>query len=244
MPANRSRPLLKRVANRLGTPLGILPFPFANECAVEGTGDKGRVFEKIYQENYWTTGDSGSGAGSELKWTTTYRQELLDLLDRYQVESLFDAPCGDLNWMSQVLADRPMRYVGGDISKTALALARQRCPDVDLRLFDICHDPFPDAAIWHCRDALFHLSFADIWLALENAARSSIKYALITTHRARWLRNLDIATGSWRYLDLERAPFNFPRAAEYLADSGFGEFPRFVGVWPIETIRSVVGSRR
>ena len=62
----------------------------------------------------------------------------------------------------------------------------------------------------------------------------------MTTHRARLLRNLDIATGSWRYLDLQRAPFNLPRPAEYLRDYGLGEFPRFVAVWRVEALRTIV----
>lgn len=115
---------------------------------------------------------------------------------------MFDAPCGDLNWMPGVLAEVPLDYVGADISDAALDLARQRRPDLEYRLFDMCVDPFPEADVWQCRDTMFHLSFSDIWATLENAARADIRYALLTTHRARVLRNLDINTGGWRYLDL------------------------------------------
>jgi SAM-dependent methyltransferase len=233
------RPLIQRIANRLGTPLGVLPFPFANDFEAGGADVNEGIFEWIYRQNYWTRGESGSGAGSELTWTRTYRQELLAFLRSKQISSMFDAPCGDLNWMRHILAAWPMTYVGGDISQTAIAMAKERCPDADLRLFDIRYDDFPDCEVWHCRDTLFHLSFDDIWLALENAARSNIRYALITTHRARWLRNLDIPTGSWRYLDLQRAPFNLPRPLEYLRDHVAGEFPRFVGVWPIQELRTL-----
>ena len=234
------RPLIQRIANRLGTPLGILPFPFANDFEVGGADVNDGIFEWIYRQNYWTRGESGSGAGSDLAWTRTYRQELLAFLRDNQISSMFDAPCGDLNWMQHILTAWPMGYIGGDISPTAIAMAKERCPDAHLRLFDMRNDDFPDCEIWHCRDALFHLSFTDIWSALENSSRSGIRYALLTTHRSRWLRNLDIETGSWRYLDLERAPFSLPPAQSYLRDYDFGEFPRFVGVWPMEDIRAVL----
>ena len=83
MSADR-KPLIQRLANRLGTPIGVLPFPFVNDCSVDGAGEKARVFERIYQENYWTRGDSDSGAGSELEWTATYRSALLGWLERYR----------------------------------------------------------------------------------------------------------------------------------------------------------------
>lgn len=235
--------LLQRIANRLGAPLGILPFPFSHDFQPTGAAHPREVFEEIYQQKYWTRGDSGSGAGSELRSTATYRRALLAFLCSRQICSMFDAPCGDLNWMRYVIAEWPMKYIGGDISPSAVQLAKQKAPDADIRLFDICKDIFPDCQVWQCRDALFHLSFDDIWNALENAARSNISYALITTHRARWLRNVNIVTGSWRYLDLERKPFNFPRAQAYLRDYGWGDFPRFVGVWTAEDLRKVVGSR-
>lgn len=232
--------LFQRLVNRFGTPVGILPFSFAHVCEVSGVGQKESVFERIYQEHYWTTGESDSGLGSELMKTDSYRRRLLKFLDRKNVKTLFDAPCGDLLWMSRLIDASNVRYIGGDISETALDLARSRCPNADLRHFDICRDQFPDADAWHCRDALFHLSFEDIWAALRNGARANVRFALLTTHRARFLRNIDIETGSWRYLDLERAPFNLGPPTEYLADFSLGEFPRFVGVWPIAAIRAAV----
>lgn len=237
-------PFFQRMANRLGAPFGVIPFPYSNDFATHSSDSRGGIFERIYQQNYWTTGESDSGPGSELETTRMYRPELISLLRSMKFTSMFDAPCGDLNWMSWVLEAVPLSYVGGDISPTALDLAARRVPNADLQLFDICQDPFPECEVWHCRDALFHLSFSDIRQALENAARAKIKYALLTTHRSRWLRNLDITTGSWRYLDLERPPFNFPRAQAYLRDYRFGEFPRFVGLWQIEQLRHAVARWR
>lgn len=156
---------------------------------------------------------------------------------------MFDAPCGDLNWMRYVLDEVSIDYIGGDIAPSALEIARRNRPSTDLRLFDICRDKFPDAELWHCRDALFHLSYDDIWQALSNAAVSSARLALLTTHRGRWMRNVDIRTGDWRHLDLERPPFSFPKAIHYLSDGDRTEFPRFVGVWSLGQLREVLAAK-
>jgi SAM-dependent methyltransferase len=223
-------------------PLGILPVPFAYD-APSVVSEREAVFEGIYKSNTWGSAESGSGSGSEIRRTERYRTALLQFLREQKITSMFDAPCGDLNWMRLVLNDYPMQYLGGDIADSALATARQNRPGVQVRKFDICSDPFPDCEVWHCRDALFHLSFADARLALENAAQSNIRLALLTTHRSLWLRNLDIRTGGWRHVDLERPPFCLPRPLGYLPDTGTGEFPRFVGIWPISALRQMLRPR-
>jgi SAM-dependent methyltransferase len=226
--------------NRIGRPFGILTFPTAYERPYAARGKRQAVFERIFAENAWSSRESVSGPGSELKRTARYRSALISFLKRYEIRRFFDAPCGDLNWMGAVLAEVPLDYCGGDISEAVLEVARKRHPDLNLSHFDICKDRFPNADVWQCRDTFLHLSFEDIWSALSNASKADIRYALITTHRARWLKNLDIVTGGHRPIDLRRAPFNFPRPVEYLDDSAWGEFPRAVGVWPMAVIREIV----
>jgi SAM-dependent methyltransferase len=232
--------LFQRALNRLGRPLGIAPFPIARERSEGPPSDRRRVFDGICNENYWGSEESLSGPGSELRGTEKYRKALTDFLRQRQIRSMFDAPCGDLNWMGEVISALPIHYIGGDISDAVLEVARKRHPDLDLRHFDICCDEFPDVEVWHCRDALFHLSFDDVWLALANAAQSNIELALLTSHRAVWLKNIDINTGGWRLMDLERPPFSLPRPQEYIPESLPPAFPRAVGVWPIEVIREAV----
>lgn len=235
--------LPQRILNKIGKPLGMLPFPGVWQPVESGHRPRQLIFDDICRENVWGSRESVSGPGSEFRRTARYREALAAFLRGREITSVFDAPCGDLNWMGEVISTTSIRYVGGDISDAVLGVARDRFPKLDLRHFDICSDPFPDAQVWHCRDAFIHLSFADIWAALENASKSTIEYALLSTNRAIMLRNFDIGTGGARPLDLQRPPFNFPPAIQYFDDTARWEFPRAVAVWPIDAIRQVVAQR-
>lgn len=223
-----------RAIDYLGRPMGVSIgsyFMIPEDQGPKGVGHAS-VFNAIYEMNHWGSPESSSGVGSEHIFTENYRRQLVDLLRRLDCRSIFDVPCGDMNWMIEVLSEVSLNYVGGDISDIALAAARSRAPDLDLRKFDICHDEFPYSDVWHCRDCLFHLSFDDIKKALGQFLRADIPYALITTHRSKILKNNDIKTGGFRLLDLEKSPLKLPRAIEYLDDYRKGQdFPRFVGLW-------------
>lgn len=235
--------LAKRVLNRLGRPIGVNPFPraFPNPIA-DYSGSPAAIFDEIHRTNFWGSGESHSGLGSELAFTSAYRQGLARCLDGRGIRSLFDAPCGDLNWMSVFLTEHSVEYKGGDISADVIARAQATHPGRDLRLFDITTDPFPEADAWHSRDCLFHLPFDAIHQGLANFAASRIRYALITSHRARLLhRNLDVGFGGFRFLDLERAPFFLPPPVERILDYRRGyDFPRYVCLWSREQIAQAV----
>ena len=233
--------IVRRIINRFGRPLGINPFPRAFEYALSAEQNK-EAFDTIYEENRWGSSDSRSGVGSELATTQRYRAALAALIEDRSFTSMFDAPCGDLNWMPSLLAQVPIRYEGGDISAAIVAQLAQQHPQLAVRQFDICRDTFPTADVWHCRDCLFHLPLADVRRALKNFVASQIPYALLTTHRA-WLlhKNLDLKGIGFRFLDLERAPISLPPPLVYLPDYKVGsDFPRYVGLWSREMIAMVL----
>lgn len=239
-----SEPLLlfKRILNKIGRPYGINPFPRAFELHLSNdTTNCSSIFNKIYENNLWGSSQSRSGPGSEINFTSRYRTELSTLLRERNIRSVFDAPCGDLTWMYEIIMEHQLTYMGGDISHSLVDNLKKN-PKLDIRYFDICEDPFPDAKVWHCRDCLFHLPFNKIKQALENFADSNIPYALLTTHRAHFLhKNLDVSVGGFRFLDLERAPINLPKALHYLQDYRKGiDFPRFVGLWSREDVATAL----
>jgi glycosyltransferase involved in cell wall biosynthesis len=232
--------LIRRIFNRLGRPFGINPFPRAFHY--DATSENQHAFEKIYQENFWGSEQSRSGVGSEIAFTDNYRVALTNLIRREKFHRFFDAPCGDLNWMSVLLKEVPLAYEGGDISANLVEELKQRHPQFSFHQFDITRDAFPKADVWHCRDCLFHLPFADIRAALENFVASDIPYALLTTHHAFLLhRNLDLNGIGFRFVDLERPPISLPKPLVYLPDYRMGfDFPRYVGLWSREAIKEAL----
>lgn len=234
---------VRRLLNRLGRPLGVNPFPraFPNPIATDASS-AAWVFDQISRANFWGSGESLSGVGSELAFTLKYRRGLRRCLTEHSVRTMFDAPCGDLNWMSAFLSENAVAYAGGDISQEVIRRARAAHPQRDLRVFDIATDPFPEADLWHCRDCLFHLPFEAIYRTLANFVGSGIGLALLTSHRARLLhRNLDVGFGGFRILDLQRPPFSLPEPLARIPDYRWGrDFPRFVCLWSRDQIAGAV----
>lgn len=235
--------LFKRIVNRLGHPLGINPFPraFDNPIA-EKAASASQIFETIYRDNYWASNESRSGVGSEFTFANAYRQRLERLLRHKAIQSVFDAPCGDLNWIAPLIGQTHIHYLGGDISPSVVRAARSAHPDMEIHVFDITRDPFPQVDLWHCRDCLFHLPFELIEQALANFARSSIPFALITTHHSRLLhQNLNVQPGGFRLLDLEKPPISLPKPLARIRDyRPERDFPRYVCLWSRQQVESAV----
>jgi hypothetical protein len=179
-----------------------------------GRHDHRSVFSKIFKDRGWGDEESVSGIGSRMEQTESIRRELPRIIAQYKIQRLFDAPCGDLNWIKPVLLEAQVDYVGGDIVPDVVELARRNSPDprFEFKVFDITQDAFPTADVWLCRDVLFHLSYANIWKAFENFCRSEIGLMLVTTHTANNIENYDIWTGDFRLLDLFKPPFSLPKS--------------------------------
>lgn len=234
------------VADRITRPFGLSLISFSHLGAIPPApreSSSRSKFDQIATANLWGSPESLSGSGSEVARTSRYRQALVRTIWGECFGTLFDAPCGDLNWMPLVLEEVDVDYIGGDISPALVERNRQRYPNLKFVEFDITSDPFPKADVWHCRDCLFHLSYRDIELALRNFAASDIPYALITSHSGM-IRNVDVESGGWRYIDLRGPPFNLPAPREWLADYQFGDLPRFVGLWSRDQIKLALSRNR
>lgn len=234
--------LAKFKVNQFLHPIGLNLFPIAWPPSVPGT-DRASVFDSIFASNMWGSCESRSGPGSARDFTRRYGPRLTALVRRMGWRSMLDAPCGDLAWMSDLLTELSIEYIGGDVSKLVVEEVKAKHPQLDVRVFDICRDQFPLVDVWHCRDCFFHLPEQDIRSALQSFLASGIPWALLTTHRGLLHRNLDVAAGGFRLLDLERPPFSFPPAVEYIADFRPGrEYPRYVGLWPRDSIARALGA--
>jgi hypothetical protein len=135
------------------------------------------------------------------------------MFEKYSIRTVFDAPCGDFNWMRQVVAENRIRYVGGDIVPALVRINQSDHGDSQTNFinFNLTCDRFPEADLWLCRDCLFHLCYREIHKALGNFTQSGVRFVLLPNHRgSAAFENHDIRTGGFRKLNLQAPPFNFP----------------------------------
>jgi hypothetical protein len=149
----------------------------------------------------WPAGfpETVSGSGSTLSNTANIRANLPTLITELGVKSVWDAPCGDRNWIKTINFEAMgVKYAGGDIIP-------ELTQDPEVTEFNLITDVFPDADLWICRDCLYHLPLADITKIINNAIQSDIPWFLITSHAEKHsadIRNRDISAGSYRCLIL------------------------------------------
>lgn len=198
-------------------------------------------FTEIYKSpNYWGNRKTVSGHGSTMLATENLRSSLPALFEKFSVKRIFDAPCGDFNWMSDVTRKSELEYIGGDIVSPLIEDLKSKYQDAKTKFvhIDLTKEAFPEADLMICRDCLFHLSFEDARRILQNFAASRISYLLTSTHvHASEFQNVDIVAGRFRPIDLFIAPYNLPREVLYRIDDWRPPYqPREMCLWTRDQI--------
>jgi hypothetical protein len=167
-----------------------------------------QIFEEIYAKDAWGSYDSVSGSGSGLDQTEAVRAALPGLIAELGCQSMLDIPCGDYFWMNTL--DLDVDYTGGDIVAPLVERNRSRyeSPRRHFVRLDLTNDALPRADLVLCRDCLPHLTNAEVRKAIDNIRKSGSKYLLTTTFDAH-TKNADGATGMWRAINFELAPWSF-----------------------------------
>jgi SAM-dependent methyltransferase len=195
-----------------------------------------RIFTKIYTSKSWGDCESASGPGSTRERAGAFLPDLIALVQKLGATTLLDAPCGDFNWAAP-LADAVAHYIGVDVVEAAIAANQQRwsSPSRQFLCRDIVRDPLPSADVILCRDALVHLSHADILAALANMRHSGAEYLILTTFIGD-RSNPDIRNGEWRPLNMEREPYSYPPPRELIDErchhTGGIYADKRLGLWP------------
>jgi hypothetical protein len=212
-----------------------------NILALNNTEDR---FTEIYKRNYWGNKESVSGDGSTFEYTTELRSELPIIFKKFSIKTIFDAPCGDFNWMRYVLKENDLNYIGGDIVAPLIESLNENFRDSKTFFIhiDLIQEKFPKSDLMICRDCLFHLSFQDTKLLLENFIDSKTPYLLTTTHIfTERIKNKDIKTGDFRPIDLFSEPYHFPKDVIYrIEDWKAPEQKREMCLWTRDQIIDAV----
>jgi hypothetical protein len=111
---------------------------------------------------------------------------------------------------------------------------------------DITCDALPHADVILCRNCLVHLSFGNVHRAVSCFRDSGAQWLLTTTF-PEWEINSDCEDGDWRALNVQRAPFGWPKPAELInerCDEGDGGWrDKSLGLWHIADLPREPGAK-
>ena len=113
-----------------------------------------KKFSKIYSTNFWGDNESFSGPGSNIKNTEDTIMNLTQIIKKYNVKSILDAPCGDFNWMQKVLIKFPyLEYYGMDIVSDIIKNNNEKYSNSKIKFYkkDIIKNLFPEVDLVICR---------------------------------------------------------------------------------------------
>jgi len=184
-----------------------------------------KAFEEAADKNYWSDTDSLSGPGSNMEQTMIIRKAIPELMKKYGVKSMLDAPCGDLFWMKNILpelAQNNILYHGADIVSTIIEKHQitYKNYNVVFHSIDLIKGPVPKVDLIFTRDCFIHLSYRNIYSILRNYQLSGTRYLLTNTYTKPYRKNVNVeGFYLWgRMLNMEKFPFYFPKPIEIIVE--------------------------
>lgn len=190
-----------------------------------------QVFDEIYKSDKWNGPESRSGPGSGLMPTRRMNQELRDFVKERDVKSVLDVACGDNHWLSEM-----PDYLGVDVSRVAVELARKAHPLRKYIVLDAVRDNLPEKELVLCRDCMQHLPLEDIRLMVANIRDSGCKWLAASTFTDG--ENIDIRTGDAFRPDLSKLGLGDPvwwiqdgYSYEVDEDIPSRDVNKYLGIW-------------
>lgn len=167
------------------------------------------------------------------------------VIDKYNIKTWVDAPCGDFNWQHHVRNFGQVNYTGIDIVPEAILqnsrkhiadLPNARFVNVDL----VAARNLPYADLYLVRDVIQHLTLEDGAQLYRNVARSGAKWLL--TNMYVWkingmpCQNRQIRTGGYYHNHPMMPPFNFPAPLFYIRDVNAKRYPLLPSHWGVKVM--------
>jgi hypothetical protein len=187
----------------------------------QAAGWRAIVTQMLDNPDFYFLNGSVNGPGSSLKYTEGLRRRLPDLLRRYRITTMLDAPCGDMTWLSQTDLTSLHSYLGYDVDQRIIKANKNGFRELYQFAF-LCTNlltrpKFPKVDLILCRDFLAHLTDDYIGVMLDKFTSSGSTYLLASNYPGSANDFVYVPEDfPWRgYLerphDLTQQPFNLRR---------------------------------
>jgi len=202
------------------------------------------VFTTINTENLWNNRESISGPGSTHFVTNYLVTALPGLLNKYDIRSILDAPCGDFHWMQMVDLSN-VNYMGADIVEQLIIANNNTygARNISFIYSDITKDTLPPVDLIIVRDCLVHFNDNQIFDFFCNLCRSEISF-LLTTNFPLTKHNYNITCGNWRPINLMRKPYSLPKEIDILwekCEENRGQYPdKSLYLWKVNDLKPYI----
>jgi hypothetical protein len=208
------------------------------------------IFSTIYDTYGFGGEESRSGPGSTLDETEKIREKIKNLIKYKDIKSVVDIPCGDFNWMKEIV-DSFELYHGGDIVPKCIEENTKKygSDKISFSVIDLMGSQIPQCDLLIVRDVIGHYPIEDGKKIVENILNSNCKYLLSTSwynvidnqyHKKHINKGADY--GRFYPVNLMSSPFNFPEPEIIIEEDvqveDFNKGNRKVlGFWNLEDLR-------
>ena len=188
------------------------------------------VFTSIFESKHWVqNGDrqpkeyisiSGHGSNINTKQSNNLISSLLIFIEKYQINSLLDMPCGDFLWMREFLKKKSeIKYLGIDIVDEIIKKNKKKYENEKVKFasFDIINFYTEEKFdLVFMRDFFIHINNSDIKKILINLQKMNIDYFAFENYDIK--KNEDVTIGRHRKINLKLDPFNLGEPMYYFKD--------------------------
>lgn len=175
-----------------------------------------KEFTETFCFNKWHMGqeETRSGLGSTISYSKNFSDNLIKIIERFNIKSIFDCSCGDWNWMKNV----PQKfdyYLGNDIVEEVIDFNRIKYGNEKINftsgdmLSSLINFKFKQFDLIICRHTFEHLNNDYILESIKEIIRVS-NYCIITSTRSNCENeNMDIEFDGHnsRAINLLKNPF-------------------------------------
>jgi glycosyltransferase involved in cell wall biosynthesis len=193
-----------------------------------GKNIPGEFSAKAYERNLWGDEHSRSGPGSNLENTSEIRRKIPEIIKKYKIKTIVDAPCGDLFWMKEMLKkiiqDIDL-YTGIDIVEDLIQNNNEKYGSDKIGFIkqDLVHNTVPKADLIICRDCFLHLSYKNIYNILKNFKQSESNLLLVSTYPKHININVYKFSIEGRAVNMEGYPFKIKNKLDSINENYHGQ---------------------